>query len=1292
MRKPLRLGAIFLSILLFASTNIARSQVRTTGQLAGTVLDPSGAAVSGATLTVSQPSIGFSQTVTANDSGEYVFPALQPGSYQLKVTAKGFSDAVYDNVGVGAARSTDLKVELKVGQASETVRVSTAGEVLETSSNTLSTTISPEGLQNLPLNGRDALPFAQLVPGAQSGGDQRFTTYNSLPNAAINITVDGVNDNFQRYRTSTTGFFTAAPLRLGAFDELTVSTDSLTADAGSEGSVQLQFVTKRGTNQFHGTAFWQTQNSAFNANSFTNNALGLKISPFHLNDYGGNFGGPLWRNKVFFFVNYEEEDNPFSNTTSLLIPTQPAQQGLFTYVGTDSQQHTVNLLNLATANGFPSQIDPTIGSIFSQINGFAKNQTLTAVSGLPYMTQFNFFQRQSNTNRYPTARLDYQVTQKIAVHGSWDLYWRKIDNAQPYPGDTHVSNGFKSTYYTGMLGFDWAITPQLVNQFNFGVLGTVEEFNPGNNFNEFRSQGNRQIAAGQLASGQGALFQPLIPSFIFPLPRNNPLWHTYDNISWTHGKHTFTFGGDIRISVMRELESNSPPTYSLGLNALDPALSMFSASNFPAINQATDLLNAEAFYATLVGRLSGISGFNEVDSKSRQYKVAGALNYLEKQRVGGLYVQDKFRVTPHLALNYGFRWQLTGAIHNTNNFNANPTYADLLGPSTQLFNPGQLNGNLNPVVTLRPSPYSADLKQPAPNIGFAWNPAWQDGWLGKLSGGGNLVIRGGARVSHYDEGWTTFEQATFFGNPGPTQTVFLSPGSAPGQFAPGSLSLASTVTPNAFPQSFRFPLEESAFTFGGQPFGTVDPRIRAPYVESWNLGIQRKLQGGTVFEINYIGNHSVHMWQNFDLNEVNIFENGFLKEFKNAQSNLQICMATPSCAATPSFQNANLAGQVALPIFDAAFGGPGAALPSASLATSSYQNAQFIPLLQQGQAGALANALASTATYLCNMVGQVFAPCGAGYGAGKYPTNFFQANPYAAGVPILLLSDPGSESYNGLQFQVKHPVGHGLMLMANYAYSHSFTNRYIGDYFTADQAVANYTTLRNPRLNRVPSPYDLRHTFRTYATYDLPFGTGRAFRTRSSIVNQIIGGWTAGTIVTAQSGRNFKLVGGFNSYNFYSGFLNAPDLSDSGVVLNGITQSQLQSNVGVFNGPTPGEPVVFLNPKLFRNGNQPILPVTTPGQLGRFIFLTGPMFVNTDISILKSIPIFEKVRLNIYAEMINAFNHPNWNITDNFSGSTNNPAQFVNVQSTTYSAASIANPTNGAGGARSIQFRVQLAF
>ena len=324
------------------------------------------------------------------------------------------------------------------------------------------------------------------------------------------------------------------------------------------------------------------------------------------------------------------------------------------------------------------------------------------------------------------------------------------------------------------------------------------------------------------------------------------------------------------------------------------------------------------------------------------------------------------------------------------------------------------------------------------------------------------------------------------------------------------------------------------------------------------------------------------------------------------------------------------------------------------------------------------------------MVGNTFSPCaGLGLtGPGKYSMNFFQLNPYAAGGYIDRLSDPGSSSYNGLQVQVKHQTRHGLMLNANYAYSHSFTNRYLGDYYTADSALVNYVTLRDPNLSRGPGPYDQRHTFRTFLTYELPFGTGHSWRTNNAALDRVVGGWTVGGVVTAQSGRNFKLQSGYNTYNYSNAYW--PDASDSGVVLNGITVSQLQSKVGLYPGPNPAEPKVFLPPSvLTSNGSanpSVISPPTTAGQFGQFVYLTGPKFFNTDISLVKSIPVKERVKVNLYAEFLNAFNHANWTVIDNFAGGTNNPAEYANITSSTFPKLSLAN------GPRNIQFRLQVAF
>lgn len=1274
---------------------ILHGQASTSGELTGTVADSSGAVIPGATLIISQPSTGFSRTITANAGGGYDIPDLQPGQYVLTVSARGFANALYNGVVVQTGRAANLNVQLKVGSATQTIEVSSQTEALETSTNTLATTINPDAVQNLPLNGRDALPFAQLVAGAQSGGDQRFETYNAMPNAALNITVDGMNDNFQRYRTSTTGFFDAAPLRIGAIDEVTVSTNSLTADAGAEGAATLRFELKRGTNQFHGNAFWQTQNSAFNANTFVNNFQGIPKSPFHVSDFGGSIGGPIWKNKIFFFGNYEQEYVPGNVTGSAPILTPAGQAGDFTYTGTDNAQHTVNLLSVAAANGFPSTINNLIGNEFAQINPAAGKALQNLATNLPYQNLLIWQYRWNYNQIYPTVRIDYQITPKILWHVAYDLEWRTYPGYEVYPGDPNTNSSFNSTYQTFTTGLDWMITPNLVNQFSAGLLNTQEEFNVGNSWNPYTAENNQLLWAPNFVnssfgtSGNGGnVLVPWIPNYILPEPRNNPVRSFRDLVTWNRGKHSITFGGDFRNSTDFDTGVNGPPGYYLGINSLDPAVNMFNPANFPDLNFAQanlqDLTNAQNLYATLVGRVNNVFGTNYVNSATHQYQILGVMRQPEAQNVGGIYFQDAWRVTPHLAFNYGFRWQFSGAIHNTNNTYANPTYADLLGPSTQLFQPGNLNGILNPQVELRPSPYSADLVQPAPNFGFAWNPDFAHGFLGKLAGGSKLVIRGGGAVTHYDEGWITFEQVSLYSNPGATQINYINAGTPtgtpPGEFPAGSLSFGGTApTLNTFPGSFSFPVPQSDFTFGSQPFATVDPHIASPYIENWYFGIQRQLPGNTVFEVNYVGNHSVHMWMTYDQNEVNIFENGFLNQFKTAQANLATYInANPGCQAQGSCSFEGASNSV--PIMEQAFGPAG----------SAFTNPTYVGYIQTGQAGALANAIATSSTYFCNLVGNgggVYTPCSnLGYNSGApYPINIFQANPFATGEPIMLLSDPGSATYHGLQAQVKHPTGHGLMLMANYAYSHAFTNRYIGDYYTSDAAIGNFTTLRDRRLNRAPSPYDQRHTFRIYATYLLPF------HPQNRLLSEVVYGWTVAPILQWQQGRNFKLLGGTNTYNYFDNYSNQPDVSDSGVVLNGTTVKQLQKSVGYYPGPNSSAPRLLMNPNVFTNGQ--ILPETTPGQLGQFVYLHGPQFFNTDFAVTKDFPLWEKLRLNIQAEMLNIFNHPNWSVIDGFSGNTNNPAQYVTVTNNPAVPGTQVNPSGlGSGGSRDIQFRVQLQF
>lgn len=1318
-QRPFRIGSLLLIASLFFLPSIARSQARTEGQLSGSVLDPSGAAVPNVTLTLSEASIGFSTTVVSNQSGEYVVPDLQPGTYRLSASAKGFSDTVVPDVVIATGRTTDLKVSMKLGSSSQTVEVSASNQILETTTNTLATTVNPDAIQDLPLGGRDVLPFAQLVAGAQVGGDLRFTTYNSMPNGAINISVDGTNNNFQRFRTSTTGFFEAAALRLGAIDEVTVSTSDLTADAGAEGGVTLRFTTKRGHNQFHGNGFWEAYNSAFNANSFQNDAylaagdasLGRK-QPFHTNDYGGNIGGPILKNKLFFFFNYEYERQPGTGLFTQGVLTQAAQLGSFTYTRADNgNTQTVDIYHVAQGAGFPFAPNANVQTVLGQVNTLAQGGSLAVNNTDAYLASLqqtmSFTAPQLTRQTWPTGRVDYLITPHISWHTSYDLYWRTYPRTPVYPGDPVQEGGFQSSYSTFATGVDWTISPTLVNTANFGILNTQERAQPGNTFDAFKGINFLPVASSFAVNGVQA-FTPPVPdnSSILPEPRNNPVWDLTDNFTWTHGNHTWTFGGHYRYSNQHDVNTQPPIAENLGISANDPAAAMFNTTPvagctldsqgcFPGglstANNDEALTDAEALYSTLTGRVASIFGFRALDTTAKTYTGSGITSIKEKQAVGGLYFQDAWKVTSHLALNYGFRWQLSGALLNTDDYFSSPTLADLYGPSTKLFQPGVLNGDLNPQLALRPQSYTGDYKQPAPNFGVAWNPDFEQGVLGKLAGGGNLVIRAGVAVNHYDEGWIPWENVATGSIS--NQSVSLNPG----QFAAGSIAFdptgASLPPLNTLPASFSLPMPESALTFTRDGvYSTVDPKIRTPYIENWTIGFERKLPGSWALDVNYVGNHSVHMWEAYDLNEVNIFQNvsgldSFLQDFKNAQLNLAASGGTSFSGPNPT------------PILTQAFAGQPVG--------TTFQNPSNIFLVQTGQAGALAGMITQTPVFFCNLVGNTFSPCvSQGYTAANqapapnaYPINFFQVNPYSGGQALTLLSDPGSESYNGLQVQMKHPVGHGLNFMANYTYSHAFTNRYLGDYFQADGALVDYTTLRNPALNRVPSPYDLRHVFRAYFTYDLPFGYGKAFKTGSSIVNKVIGGWTIGSVFSAQTGRNFKLAGGVNTYNFWdgpspanangtpAGILNyVPNENDSGVVLNGMSVSQVQSKVGVYDTGNAFSPVSILPASLFGPGGA-IQPSSTPGQLGSTVFLRGPRLVDTDISIIKNIPIWERVNFNIYAELLNAFNHPNFNFIDSYSFGTNNPAQYLLVNSQPY-----APGTVGQNGNRQIQFRLQLAF
>jgi hypothetical protein len=1311
------------------------AQVSNNGQITGTVFDPSGKVIAGAEVTVTNPATNFRQMVKASATGVYVFPELRPGAYTVTGTAGGFAKTVIENVVVQVAQTTNLPIKMTIGVQSQTVTVSAATQVLQTTQNTLSTTISPTLMENLPLNGRDVLEFATLVPGAANPGihGNNYNTYNDLPNASVNISISGTNDQFQRYKTFSSSFWDVAPAREGAFQEATVSTAGSGSANGEAGS-QVQFAVKSGTNHFHGRVFWQAENSFFNANSWSNNAHGFALPKSRNNFYGGNLGGPLLPKSLvgthhaYFFVNLEYNKVPSAfvtqnnaltgdasgaTTDNCASSTEGAANGCYTYevtaipttnpswvTGCDSSTMTctANLYALASSNGYPAIEDPSVNNVISGIASYYKNGSLqpnsSTVAALQtdnafYLQQLYYSISQPQTWWFGTTRLDLDVTSKIHWSDSWDIEDQKTPSYGDWPGSPYVGNytGFNNTYYTWTNNVTWIVSPTLVNTASFGILGTEEVYTPGaqpTGFNQTPVDG----VASQIETPLGV--PTLVPGVAEEVPRDNPLYNPSDTLHWTHGNHNFYLGANLIYSRMREQQWVFPgvPDYNFvdrltnGLANGDPATTMFAPANFPNMvttpspfvsgpngTGLTDQQAAEGLYAFLTGRVASVGGGLEVNPHTGVFTPGYGYTAKEAKTEAAVYFQDSWHATPHFTLNYGLRWQLTGAIHNTNNEYFSATYQNLLGPSGALFQPGNLNGTLSPYIGVNPNPYHGDFVQPAPNLGFVWNPDYSEGFLGKLFGGSKTVIRASYTINPYDEGWETFENSTVYNGLGYAQ--YLNYSASGGNFGAGSVLLAnnglySAVEATAFPPSYQTAMPESSFAFFAPPpyisIAGIDPNLRQPYIEQWNFGIQRELPGNTVVEVDYVGNHGVHEWQNFNMNETNTLNNGFATEFKTAQANLA------ANGGTTFADNTGAPGVAPTPIFDAAFNGGG--ITTSANDPGGYASGNYIYYLNTGQAGAMATSLAQTKATFCNMAGANFGPCG-NTGGSAYPINFFQANPYANTLGAYILSDPADSTYNGLQVSVRHPTGHGLTLGGSYSFSKGLTSRFLGGW--TDTAGLDFISLRDPALNRAPSDYDIRHIFHTYFTYELPVGKGRAFDVNNSVLNGIIGGWNIGSIITWQSGMPFWVQGGYQPFNN----------EDGGVTLNGVNRSQIQNNVGVYlTSSSPYSPV-WLNPSF--NAMGAIQPNTNPGTIGQMLFLHGPSFFNTDISLNKRFPIYENWSLKIQAAFLNAFNHPNWAVGTSFNDS-NAPGAIV------YASGLGLPRTHYQGSPRVIQFRTEIDF
>lgn len=1282
----LSLAKLFTVTLLIAVCSLLTfGQSTTTAPLSGSVLDPSGAVISGAAITVKNNATGAEFKVRSSDSGAYTVPALSAGIYTVTIEAQGFKKAIVQDVQILAATPAGINVTLEVGAASESVVVQGGAEVLQTQSANISTTITGRQITELPFTSRDALDLVLLLPGTNTPGRPRTSTINGLPKGALNITIDGVNVQDNTLKSSD-GFFTYIRPRIDAIGEVTVSTATPGAESAGEGAVQIKFVTEGGNNEFHGGLYEYHRNPALNANYYFNNLAGLPRSRVLLNQFGFKLGGPFLfpkrlfgpaafdgRNRAFFFVNYEEYRLPEQQLRQRTVLTPDAQRGIYKYA-VGQEIRTVDVLALAARTGQTATPDPTVAGLLAAIRQSTTTTGFLESLTDPNLQRFSFINSGSQVRRFPTLRLDFNLTSQHHLENIW--YYQQFDgttdflnNVDPaFPGFPNTGSQL-SNRFSNVTALRSTLSNTLVNEARFGLTGGTLSFNANINPGQFSNQGGLSLGIG--AAGITGATATRAPS-----RRNAPVWQFSDTVSLTRGSHSLNFGGNFtQVNFWQQSTSDGVVrAITFGLNAADPANTLFTAANFTGATPA-QLAQAGAIYATLTGRITAVSGVLGLDEESLQYQFAGNVVQRVRQREFGLFGQDSWRARPNLTINAGLRWEVQLPFVAQNSVYSQVPYTDLFGVSGagNLFKPGTIGGRVPQFTQFEEGdqPYNTDWNAFAPSIGIAWSPQPKSGLFKRVLGdSGQSVFRGGYSVAYNREGLNVV-LSILGANPGLTLPAQRSIALA--NLTPGTL-LRNGVPgpPSGLATAPSYPLTAGL----GTSVNSFLPNLQTGYVQSFSFGWQRELNKDTALEVRYVGNRGVKLWRQYNLNEINVVENRFFDEFKLAQANLAANAAAGGSRAGSFAYFGPGSGTSPLPIIAGFFNGvPAAQAGDAGRYTSTFfRNATFVNALNPTFPSAVgfANTLyINPASFAAN-----------GQAAGL-PANFFVVNPSVGTSGAFLIDNGGRTSYDSLQIELRRRFSKGLLVQGSYTFGKGLTNMFASSSTVSSQPI----TLRDPGLDKSVSPFNITHGFKANWIYELPFGKGKAFLGGvNRAADLLVGGWEFHGTARLQTGAPFSL-GAANLVG-----LTIQELREQVKIrktpdrLVYILPQDLVDNTRRAYGSLAGTPTgQYIEPVNYNT------PVAFGGQRGfSNIVLYGPNFYRFDLSAIKKFKITETVNFELRGEFLNAFNHTNFIV-----GSPNNDVNILGVGGTTFGQITTAyqdiSTTNDPGG-RLIQFVARINF
>jgi Carboxypeptidase regulatory-like domain/TonB dependent receptor len=1246
--------------LLVICVSGAMAQVPT-GSITGTVQDAQGLPVEGVTVTLTNQDTNATFTSVTASSGGYQFEHVDYGVYKVSATKSGFKTGEVSGIKLDASTVYSVKpIAMEVGATTETIVVEGGAELVNTTSAEVTGTVEKKQIDDLPILDRNPLALLGLQAGvANSGpGGTAETTINGQRSSFSNVTLDGINiqDNF--IRENALDFTPNLPF-LSQAQEFTVTEQN--GDVDKTGSSGVSIVTPKGTNKWHGEGFWYYRTNAWKANDWFNDASGVAKPGLLQNQGGGNLGGPIKKDKLFVYGYYEllrlRSQTP-NNTTVLSPAIQAALTAAtptlpFTYQPLDPNTGnpvgapvTQNLLNLPNHN--PYALDALGLAVIKQVPILSNNSRVgDGVNLLGY--QFNA--RSNNSRDNYGFRADYNLNSKNIITGTYSYNRNYVDRPDidtsfdTIPlvhNDDHIK--FLSTAWR------WNPSATLTNEVRFGFDLAPAFFLTSQSF-----------GSGFIIDGAGFPFTSPAPNFL-PQGRNTHTYSWQDNASWVRGNHTVKFGVQLqRVTIFETDSAGIYPDLQVGFSASNtnaPVISDFPAPTGGQIS-AADFGNASALLATAAGILSNVSQtFNVTSQKSGYVNLAPDARNFRQNNVA-LYVADNWRISRKLTFNYGVRWEYFSPVDEKNGLVLLPVIPAGMTAAQTLLSDATVDFAGGPS---KRSLYHSYYKGFSPNIGLAWDPF----------GNGKTAVRAGFSLNDVNDSFFTAAQNAASANAGLATTNTADPNGLNGP----TLSTAPKVPMPTFGIPTTFSANAANVGVANNAGYAIDPNLKPPYVEQWNLTVQRELGQSTSISVGYVGNHGVGLFRAIDVNQVIIGSNGFLADFNRARANGFLAASLP--ANGPGCTGPGTASQCGF--FNPLYSGPG-----------TQPLTVFPNICGPGGFGAAGPADTGGVGFINTDIQQGFAGDLAHtyqeFGCGPAP-GFFAPNDNIVGGD--LLKNGSFSDYHSAVVEVRRRFNRGLYFQANYVFSKVLTD-YAPSTNNDQSRFQPYLDNARPQLEKERAPFDFNHQFKANFTYELPIGKGHRFLASDKrLVSLLVDGWQTGSIFTWQSGNPFSILSGQPTFN-RSGLRSSRNTAAST-----LSPAQIKGDTGVFvqaNGT-----VYIINPSLISSngtGAPPsngltCAPAVTggfcnpqPGEVGNLSLdaFTGPTYFDWDLSAQKDFHLSERFKLTFRTEAFNVLNHPVFFISDQTAALTTN----INNQQFGQSTSTVSSP-------RVLQMSLHLRF